>query len=218
MQAEFETLDLPQMVAEASYAKDLKVMPNGLGRMYSEHTIPAPFARDREKALWLAGDLKEWYGHIQESQSAYASIDRELGVAELNRLGAYVCPATSSLHIGQRRPAYLALYVSGLPKNARGLSEVTIYPVTHIQTQEGVMGESVVWRKGQPGPKIVPWDQVRPNDSEKLTLFKLDVARAHTIEITRAWQRGGTVRTDSLLSAMKAGYAHHFQGGIAHAK
>lgn len=217
MQVGFEGLNLCELFGEPNLAREMDVKSNGLGRMFSENTLPAPMARDGEKAVWSKDALVEWFGTIQDSQSAYASIDKELGVAELEQFGAYICPARSSQHIGQRRPAYLALYVSGLPKNAQGLSEVTIYPVTHIQTQDGVMGETLAWRKGEPEPAQIPWDQVRPHDDEPLTLFKLDLENAQTIETTRAWQRGGTVRTDSLLAAISAGYAHHFQGGLAHA-
>jgi len=216
MQQAFNMMDLPQVLTEPRFAHLLSVKANGLGRMVDEGTLPMPTARDGEKAVWMESDVVDWFSTLQGEQSAYASIDLALGQQELQSLGAYVCPARSSQHIGQRRPVKLALYTSGLPKTANGTSYVTVYDVDWIQTQDGVMGEQLIWHTGARKPVMVPWQTVRPGDDTPLTLFKLDLESAQTIEVGRAWQRGGTVKTDSLQLALSNGYASHFKGGIAH--
>lgn len=217
MQRAFEGIEgLPQILTEASLGNRMNVRANGLGRMSTELTVPEPTARDGEKAIWMEADVEAWFSTLQPTQSAYASIDPGLGQIELEEMGIYVCPARDSAFIGQRRPVMLALYRSKQPKNSQGNSVVDVYDVEFVQTQDGVMGEEMVHLAGNSKPQPIPWDLIRPGIDKQHTVFKLDLASHQVLDIGRAWQRGGTVSTESLKSALKNGYSSHFQGGLAH--
>lgn len=217
MQRAFDDIEgLPQILTEARLGSLMNVRANGLGRMSTEITVPKPTARDGEKAIWMEASVKDWFSTLQPTQSAYASIDPGLGQVELEDMGIYVCPARDSAFIGQRRPVKLALYRSKQPKNSQGNSVVDVYTVSWVQTQDGVMGEELAYLAGSPKPQPISWDLIRPGDDTLHTVFKLDLASHQTLDIGRAWQRGGTVSTESLQSALKKGYSSHFQGGLAH--
>lgn len=207
--------DLPKIVTEAKLASELVVKANGLGRMAREGTVPLPTARDGHKGIWLETDLIDWFSTVQPSQAAYASIDPDLGQKELLNQGVYVCPSLDYRFIGQRRPTMLALYESKQPKNTNGNSIVQVYDVEFVQTQAGVMGETMAWPAGQPQPQGIPWNTIRPGDGTLHTVFKLKLETARVLEIGRAWQRGGTISTASLHQALSTGFSSHFSGGLA---
>lgn len=210
------TWTLPRIITEAKLASALAVKANGLGRMAREGTLPLPTACDGHKGIWLETDLADWFSTLQPTQAAYASIDPTLGQQELLHQGMYVCPALDYRFIGQRRPTMLALYESKQPKNKNGNSVVQIYDVEFVQTQAGVMGESMAWRAGEARPQEIPWDTIRPGDSTLHTVFKLNLETARDLEVGRAWQRGGTISTKSLQSVLGTGFSSHFSGGVAH--
>lgn len=197
------------------------VAPNGLVRMAEEGTAPPPFARMGNSPVWAESDVVSFFGTLQMSQSAYAPIDSELGQDELVNLEAYICPANSPGHIGNRRPAYLALYKTGAPRNAAGFYEVDVYPVEWVQTQHGVAGETIVAPADVDPATItpVPWSRVRPDRERKpRVLFKLDTGKGRSLQVQTGIRRGGTISTESLLDALDATprAVSYFKGGRVH--
>lgn len=212
---------LPSIALEGTVAAKLGVAPNGLIRMVDEGTLPKPFARRGDRPVWSENDIIDFFGQLHDEQSAYAPIDRDLGQSELKQLGAYVCPADSSSHIGNRRPSYLALYEAGEPRNDDGLYEIGVYPVLWVQTQRGVAGETIAAPPGITASTVtpVPWSKVRPEDGDKpRTLFKLDTESRQTLLVRTGVRRGGTISTSSLMAALSATpkRASHFKGGVVH--
>lgn len=211
---------LPNIVLESGFASQLEVAANGLHRMVKEGTLPAPFARKGDKPVWSEGRIVEFFGKIQPEQSAYAPLLLEEERNELEKLEAYVCSAVDSKRIGNRRPAYLALYRSGAPRNVDGFYEIEVYPVLWVQTQRGVAAEHLVVPEGVDNASVemVPWSIVRPGAKGPLTLFKLDVSAKQMLPVKTGVRRGGTISTKTLLAALGANSekASHFQGGVVH--
>lgn len=212
--------DLPNIVLERAFAQRVNVAPNGLMRMVKEGTVPRPFARRGNSPVWAEEAIASFFGTLQEEQSAYAPIDPDLGQDELANLEAYVCPAVSSGHIGNRRPVYLALYEAGTTRNADGLYEVGVYPVKWVQTQHGVAGESIAAPPGVDPLSItpVPWSRVRPREPKPRALFKLDTTKRQVLYVRTGVRRGGTISTESLRAALRVvpPTASHFKGGKVH--
>lgn len=211
--------ELPNLILEGPFATQLGVAPNGLMRMVEEKTLPKPFARRGTKPMWKEDEIGDFFGKLHDEQSAYAPIDNELGKAELAQFESYVCPAVSSGHIGNRRPTYLALYKAGGLRNSAGYYEIDVYKVRWLQTQQGVAGETIALPKGQSVSLVtpVPWSAVRPGSVEPLVLFKLDIPSKRTLLVQTGVRRGGTISTDSLLSALDTpAAASRFKGGVVH--
>lgn len=207
---------LSEIVLGSAFANALGVKPNGLERMAGEKTLPWPRAKRGRQPVWFEEDVVEWFSHLQPEQSAYASVRPELGRKDLER-GYYACPARDSGYIGNRRPKYLALYFSGEQRNADGYYEVPVFPVRWVQTEQGVMGETIAVPQGMDPSQVTPID-VRQwrTDPELLTTFVLDLAAERTLYLRRGNYRGGTISTESLEAAMVTGVADHFEGGYVH--
>lgn len=211
---------LPNIALEGAFAGQLGVASNGLMRMVDEGTLLPPFARRGAKPVWSQDGIDKFFRVLHEEQSAYAPIDLVTGQSELDNLGVYVCPAVSSWHIGNRRPSYLALYKAGAPRNADGYYEIDVYRVLWLQTQQGVAGELLAAPKGTDRASIhqIPWNTVRPAETEPLALFKLETTSKRTLLVETGVRRGGTISTNSLLIALDSTpkKASHFKGGIVH--
>jgi len=212
---------LPNIVLEGKLGEWAGVASNGLERMADEGTMPQPFARRGKRPVWSEDDIVTFFGQLHDEQSAYAPIDPELGQFELEQLGAYVCPAKSSSHIGNRRPSHLVLYRASEPRNRDGFFELGAYPVRWVQTQQGVAGETLAVPKGVDASSVttIPWSQVRPDrENNPLTLFKLDVESRQILLVRTGIRRGGTISTSSLKAALAATpkKASHFKGGVVH--
>lgn len=209
---------LPEIVLEAPFAKQVGVAANGLLRMSDEGTLPKPFARRGTKPVWREDDITEFFGNLQPQQSAYAPVDK-LGVSDLATTGTYICPASSSGHIGNRRPTYLALCVAGWLRDSTTRHLVEVYDVEWVQTQRGVAGEEVITPKGVDERSIVPlsWGSIGRETDYPLTLFKLDLASKRTLKGARGVQRGGTISTESLEKALSTpDKLVYFRDGLVH--
>lgn len=218
------TMDLttkPNIILDTSFANQLSLASvAGLSRMIEEGTLPEPGLRRGDKPVWFETEVVDFFGQLQPEQSAYAPIDQDLGRTELEQLEAYVCPAGSSGHIGNRRPSFLALYKAGEARNDAGLYELSVFPVLWVQTQLGVAGETVAAPVGVDGSSVaqVPWSSVRPDVNYPLTLFKLDLAGERTLLAPTGIRRGGTISTESLEAALAdpAQRPVRFKDGIVH--
>lgn len=193
-----------ELMTETDLAEAMGVAPKGLGRMIDEGTIPVPSFSRGGKSMWSAAEIESWFRTIQPSQAAYAPIGPGLGFQELDSLGCYICPASSSQHIGNRRPAQMVLWRSGQAKDAQEKTIAEVYDVTTIQTTAGVAGESIITQYGTSAEEIelLPWQDIRPDVEDPLTVFQLDLSSRRELKMERGFQRGGTLHADSLADAL----------------
>lgn len=193
-----------ELMTETDLAEAMGVAANGLGRMIEEGTIPAPDFSRRGKNLWATAAVESWFRTIQLSQAAYAPINATTGFQEFDSLGCYVCPAGSSGHIGNRRPSQMVLWRSGQKKDDQDRTVAEVYDVTTIQTTAGVVGESIITPYGLSAEEIdlLPWEDIRPGVEGDITVFQLDLSSRRELKMARGFQRGGTLRAESLNEAL----------------
>lgn len=195
-----------------SIAEAIDVAENGIVRMTTEGTLPAPqdhfiSARGKRVNLWAEDHLKQWFSTLHTSQAAYVSLGT-LGAVELDAFGGYACPARSG-QIWARRPCLLAGYTKGT---------VTVWPVIGFATDVALFGARTI--SGVDGPPSNILDAVRDHrgDDQLYTYFRLDADNpvgSFTLD-TIVRGGGGTVSPDSLHQALQRGHAKGFKGGHAH--